>query len=329
MENLILIPDRLKGNIEIEKNILSKKFKVIHSNSKTISQVKNKYLSECYGILAWHDISYPEVNLNKLKNCKVISRVGVGYDSIDLKYAGKKGIYVFNVPDYGVEEVADHALSMILNLTRLLSKTDQILKKNIKKWHWSLLDGNIRFKNLTCGILGLGRIGSAVAMRLKAFGCKVIFYDKYLKPGIEKSLGIARVDSAEELISSSNIVTVHLPSTNETKKILNKKLFANFKKDSFLINVSRGDLIDESELVKSINKKNLIGVALDVLEKEPPTNSELIKLWKSGQNIILSPHAAFYSKESYIEMRVKAAKNILNFFTKKDLTNCVNLDYIV
>ncbi len=323
------MPDRFSGSLKLEKKLLGSKFNLILGNCANEKYLKPNHLKTCNIILAWHDIKYTKKLIDKLPNCKAIVREGVGYDSVDIQYAAKKKIYVFNVPDYGVGEVADHTIGLFLSLLRKINFVNSELKKNLNKWHWSMFKGNKRTNKITFGILGLGRIGTAVALRAKSLGCKVIFFDKYLKTGTNKSLGFYKVKSLKELLLKSDVLSLHVPITNETQKILNSKNLKNLKKNSILINTARGELIDENYLTQLIQQKYFYGVGLDVLASEPPKNNlKIIKLWRSGRyNIILSPHGAFYSEESYKEMRKKAVITAKNFILKKDLTNCVNLSY--
>ena len=172
--------------------------------------------------------------IDKLKNCKCIVRVGVGFDSVDIEYAAKKNIHVFNVPDYGIDEVADHTIGLFLNLARKLTNADYRLSKNLNHWHWSLFKNNQRINQLTFGVMGLGRIGSAVALRAKSFGCNVVFYDKYLKIGIEKSLGLKRYYNLDKFLKNIDVLSLHLPKTDETIKIINNKNINKIKKNAIL-----------------------------------------------------------------------------------------------
>ncbi len=325
----ILIPDRFLGSPKLEKSILGKKFNVILGNCSDKSKLKTNYLQKAKGILAWHDIHYDKKMIDKLKSCKCIVRVGVGYDSVDIEYAAKKNIYVFNVPDYGIDEVADHTIGLFLNLARKLTYADYRLSENLNDWHWSLFKNNQRINKLTFGVLGLGRIGSAVALRAKSFGCNVVFYDKYLKTGIEKSLGLKRYNNLNQFLKIVDVLSLHLPKTDETVKIINKKNINKIKKNVILINTARGELIDEDALVKKIKSKFFYGIGLDVLFNEPPNHqNNIIKLWKSKKhNILLSPHGSFYTEQSYSEMRSKAAKTLKDFIINKKLNNCINLKF--
>lgn len=325
----VLIPDRFLGSPELEKNVLGKKFKVFLGNCLHYKDLKLDHIKNAEGILAWHDIHYDKKMIDKLKSCKCIVRVGVGYDSVDIEYAAKKNIYVFNVPDYGIDEVADHTIGLFLNLARKLTYADYRLSENLNDWHWSLFKNNQRINKLTFGVLGLGRIGSAVALRAKSFGCNVVFYDKYLKTGIEKSLGLKRYNNLNQFLKIVDVLSLHLPKTDETVKIINKKNINKIKKNVILINTARGELIDEDALVKKIKSKFFYGIGLDVLFNEPPNHqNNIIKLWKSKKhNILLSPHGSFYTEQSYSEMRSKAAKTLKDFIINKKLNNCINLKF--
>ena len=184
----ILIPDRI-DNADIEKEIFDSRFKIIVKNASKESEISDVIWEKAEGILAWHDIHYDKNLISKLKICKVIVRVGVGYDNVDLNAASKKGIIVCNVPDYGTDDVADHTWGLILSLERGIIKfNSSVLNKG--PWDWKLGEGLERIQGKSIGIIGLGRIGKAMAIRAKAFGMNVLFYDPYISQGIEKSLNL-------------------------------------------------------------------------------------------------------------------------------------------
>ena len=164
--------------------------------------------------------------IQKLKSCKIITRMGVGYDLIDEVKCGEAGIVVSNVPDYGTYEVADHALSLIMNFARGISEYDRLLKLNLKEnWNYTAVSTIDRVVNKNIGIIGLGRIGTAFALRAKAFGFNVSFYDPYVPDGQEKALNIKRYLKLEDLIASSDYISIHCLANKETENLINDKMF--------------------------------------------------------------------------------------------------------
>jgi lactate dehydrogenase-like 2-hydroxyacid dehydrogenase len=318
MKHLVIIPDRLKSNADIEKKVLDNSeielFGAVESK-----QIPDSIWEKCNAVLAWHEIQYDRELLSKMKNCKVIVRVGVGYDNVDLKAAEDFGIMVCNVPDYGTDDVADHAMALMLSLCRGLFIYNDSAKNNI--WKWESGNELRRIKGSTLGIIGLGRIGTAVALRAKSFGLNVRFYDPYKPYGYEKTFSIERDESLFDLAKNSNIISIHTPLTDGTKMMINKGFFDSCNRNTIFINTARGQIVNLDDLYEAMIDDRVLFTGMDVLPIEPPDqNHPLIKEWLTNNGvlknrIIITPHSAFYNQESYIEMRRKAAeeaKRVLN-----------------
>lgn len=201
--------------------------------------------------------------LDQLKNAKVIVRNGVGFDNVDLEAAHRLGIPVCHVPDYGTEEVADHALMLTLCLER---KLVSVLKEvGQGGWSWQAAGEIRRLRGLRFGIVGCGRIGTATALRAKAFGYSVQFFDPYVSNGYEKALGIDRVRSLDHLLGSSDVISLHAPLTSETVGMLDSRAFSIIRPGVLLINTARGPIVDEDALVQALRCGIVGGVGLDVL----------------------------------------------------------------
>lgn len=238
--------------------------------------------------------------LDRLESLECISRVGVGLDGIDLKKAEEKGIKVLNTPYGPTEAVAELALALALNLLRKVNLADANLKKGIwKKVHGSLLSGK------TVGIVGFGRIGQRVAGLLRPFRVKIIYHDPYLQLSVDD--GYESV-SFDHLLENSNIIILHLSWTKESSRLVGEKELSRMKNDAYLINLSRGGVIDERSLYESLKRKEIAGAALDVFENEP-YSGELIKL----ENTILTPHIGSYAKEAKLKMEIDAVNNLMSF----------------
>ena len=320
----------------IEKEILSDKAEVICLNQKNEEKFPNE-IEEADGILVWHS-ELTEKTFKKLKKCKAIVRYGVGYDNIDIKSANKFGIDEANTPDYGIDEVADTTCAMILVLARKIFLYNNKCQFYEKGWQENVLNENIidstkRSNEHSLGIIGAGRIGSAVAMRMKSFKMKIGFYDPYVKSGYEKTLGVDRYDSLDNLIKKSTIISINATLNKETKGMVNKRFINKLTNHSILVNTARGAIVDKLDtLYEGIKKEKLGGVGLDVLPDEPPLKSEkLIKSWKDKKNpisnkILINPHAAYYSSRSVKEMRIKATENIFRSIKGLKLKNIIKVN---
>ena len=264
-------------------------------------------------LLVWHqkiDSDY----LNQFPNLTGLVRYGVGYDSIDIDEVLKRNLILCNTPDYGVDEVSDTALAMAMNITRGVNIYDVRCRHYESGWQENTLPHLRRTSEVSLGIVGAGRIGSALARRAKAIGFDVRFFDPFKDSGYEKALGVQRAFSLEELLSSSDLISLHLPLNNETAGLVNKNFLNSIKKGASIINTARGELIaDLDEVYHALSDGNLFSVGLDVLPEEPPGRGKLLEEWRSNgrlsDRIIICPHTAYYSQEAFKDMRTKASQN--------------------
>lgn len=256
--------------------------------------------------------------INELTNCKVICSFGMGFNQIDLQAASDKNIYVCNVPDYCAEEVADHTLSLSLSLLRRLFHYN----KNVKNGIWDPTDTEPihRLSNTIIGLLGFGQIARNVAQKFKAFGVTIIAYDKFVDDKIFEEYGVTRV-SFDELLERSNLLSLHVPLTDETRNMLNYEQLKKLPKGAFVVNTCRGGVIVEDDLVKLIKEKHISGAGLDVLLSEPPEKDhELIQL----DEVIITPHAAYFSIEAEEQMQRETAWNVVKVVQNESPKNIVN-----
>jgi len=252
--------------------------------------------------IVWHNTPSSADIIARLTACRAIIRNGVGVDSVDLVAATQRGIPVCNVPDYGTEEVADHALALTLALCRQILPLDVEAKKLC--WHIPMADRLRRLRTLQFGIIGLGRIGTAAALRAKAFGFRVVFHDPYLPAGVHKALGIERAASLDELLRGSDVVSVHCPLTPETHHLLAERELALLRPGSFLVNTARGAIVQKTAVLAALRSGKLAGAGLDVIEDEPLRTAEEA----ATPNLIATCHAAFCSVEAKDEMRRSSAR---------------------
>jgi D-3-phosphoglycerate dehydrogenase len=240
------------------------------------------------------------------KRCRVIARTGIGTNNIDVAAASAQGIVVTNVPDYCFAEVADHTLALILTCLRKTAYLSQTVKGGA--WDNNLARPIARLSSLTAGLVGFGNIAQAVATRIKAFGMRVLAVDPYVGDAVFAQLGATRADTLGELAEAADVLSLHLPLTAKTQGIINADILARMKKGSWLINTSRGPLIDEAALVEALRAQSIAGCGLDVLAVEPcDFTSPLLQF----PNVLLTPHVAFYSDGSEIELREKAVNQVI------------------
>lgn len=257
--------------------------------------------------------------IKAMSNCKVIVRYGIGYDNVDCEAAKEKGIPVCNIPTYCIDEVADHTLSFILSMTRQLLANAKYVQNG--KWGLGTDLSNMRgLYDSTVGIIGLGRIGQAVAKRLKGFGCQLIAYDPVVNPTQVASTGCQLVD-LDYLLSNSDVITLHCPSLPATKNILNNSTLSKMKKGSLLINAGRGDLVCADALLEALTAGHLAGAAIDVFSTEPvPTDSPLLGM----DNVLITSHIASASPQSAKTLRKTAAQIVVISAKGESLPNVVN-----
>ncbi len=253
-------------------------------------------------IILWHGPLVDAGVIARLKNCRAIIRNGVGFDSVDTAAAAKAGIPVCNVPDYGTEEVADHAIALTLALYRQLFPLDAEAKR--LGWKIEVSAKMRRLRTQTFGIVGLGRIGTAAALRAKAFGFRVVFFDPYVPAGTHKAVGVERVGSLDELLRLADTVSVHCPLSAETRGMIGAREIALMKPGSFLVNTARGDIVQKAPVFAALHSGQLAGAGLDVVEAEPLRTAREA----ATPNLIVTCHAAFCSPEGMIEMRSTSAK---------------------
>ncbi len=277
------------------------------------------YLPNADAILLFHDISIVgAASFARAPRCRGVVRAGVGYNNIDVDAATRHGVVVCNVPDYGTEEVADHAIMFLLALVRRLVKSHQAIRAG--NWDYRSVLGAPRLRGKTFGVVGCGRIGTATAIRAQALGLDVVFFDPFLRQGMDKALGIRRVYSLEELLEQSHFVSLHCYLDDTTRHLLNPRTFARMRPGAILINTARGPLVDEHALVDALESGHLAAAGLDVVEREPLENERL----RSHPNVLLTPHTAFYSVEGYIELRTKTAEEARRILLGEPPRNALN-----
>ncbi|WP_028391682.1 C-terminal binding protein [Bacillus cihuensis] len=244
--------------------------------------------------------------IESLENTKIISRYGVGVNTIDLDAAKEKGITVANVPDYGMEEVSNHALALLLSWARKVPLQNNEVKKG--NWDFKASVPIHRFNKQTIGVLGFGRIPRRFIEKVKPLGFKTVAYDPFVTEEEMTAVGVHKME-LDDIISIADYLSIHVPLNKDTFHLINDERLNQMKRNAVIINTARGPIIDEKALIDALEKGIIAGAALDVTEVEPVTSeSPLLNM----DNVIITPHSAWYSEEAMIELRQKAAKNIVH-----------------
>lgn len=256
--------------------------------------------------------------IDSLERCKIIVRYGVGYDSIDTEAAREKGIPVVNVPDYGTEQVADHAMSLLLSLVRKIPQIVSQVRKGV--WEITPCRPIIGLQGKTLGIAGFGNIGRDVAKRAQGFGIRTIGYDPFVEEDVYEELGTQKVDW-HSLLEESDMISIHLPLTEDTKHIFNSEAFERMKSTAYLVNASRGGVVSTDCLIKALEQHQIAGAALDVLEEEPISpDNPLLKM----EQCLITSHCAWYSESSITKLQRHAALEIKRLFSGERPKHIVN-----
>lgn len=311
----VYITDCDHDNINIEKEIFDRAgieltLKNAISEDEVIEQCKDGDI---------FIVQYAKISRKVMENCpnlKYIVRYGVGVDTVDVEAANELGIQVGNVPDYGMNEVADHAISLALSFLRKINTMNNFTKN--KKWDYTEAIPIHRFSTLTVGVIGLGRIGSNFARKMSALGFNIIGFD----PRSEniKELDCVEIVSFEELLEKSDLISIHCPADNNYD-LFDKNAFNKMKKTSFIINTARGGIINEEALEWALSNDMIAGACLDCMLNEPVDKSN--PLFKH-ENVIVSPHIAWYSEESAQELKRKVAEESVRFAKGEDIHYPIN-----
>lgn len=242
--------------------------------------------------------------LTQLTKCKAIGRFGLGVDNIDLAAAKEKGIAVNYVPDYCIREVSDHAMALLLALIRKVPLSNKLVQSG--RWEMPAVVPIRRIEGTVLGLLGFGNIPRLMAPKAQAFGIKVIAYDPYAKPELFKAANVERVDF-DTLLARADYISVHAPLTPATRGLMNADAFAKMKKGAYIVNTARGPLIDEPALIAALDSGQVGGAGLDVVASEPLAKDSALL---GRDNVIISPHTAFYSIEALEELQTKCATDV-------------------
>ena len=325
----VVVADFVTDALQPERDILGDIADIVALDANTEADLSGK-IEDADAVMVYHNIAITKTTIANLKQCKLIVRCGVGFDNVDHVFARSRGIPVGNVPDYGTEEVADSAIGMALALARGINFFNRRLQREAGPWAYMQGSPILRLRGRVFGIIGLGRIGTAAAIRAKALGMDVAFYDQLKPDGHDKAMCIRRVEKLDDLLKQAFILSLHCPLTPETKHIVDARALSVMQNGTFLVNTARGGTVDASAIPPAIRSGKLAGAAIDVLAQEPPSNDHpLLVAWRDPNDpchdrVILNPHSAFYSEEGLLDMRVKGAQACRRALLGEPLRNVVN-----
>lgn len=303
----VMIADCDHASVDIERETLKLICREVPWQSCRTEEDVIRVCSSAEGLLVQYSPLTARV-LRELKRCRGIVRYGVGVDTIDLEAASDLGIVVSNVPDYGTEEVSDHALALILNLVRKVYRADSLVKSGI--WDYTRMKPVPRLGDLTLGVVGFGRIGASLARKAASLGMRIVACDPYMPPAaIPGYVSILKLD---ELLSRADVVSIHCPLNPETRNLLSAERVASMKPGAYLVNTARGGIVDEDALAEALERGHLSGVALDVLAAEPirPDHPLL-----AHPDFLCTPHMAWHSSSAERDLKRKAAEEIARIVT--------------
>ncbi len=325
----VYITDFLTGDLAVENRILGDLAEVQALGAEREDQLRGR-IEDAACLMVYHFLGIGAETIARLQQCRLIVRCGVGVDNVDWAAARQRDIAVANIPDYGTEDVADTALGLILGLARGTHFLNSRLRSGRGPWIYSQAVPLYRLRGRTLGIVGLGRVGTALAHRAKALGLNVVFYDPYLADGWDRAQGVRRAETLDELLAQAHILSLHCPATPETTGMIGADQLASLPRGALLINTARGALVDASAIPPAIRSGQLAGAGIDVLPVEPPPPDDpLIVAWRDPADpchdrLILVPHAAFYCEEGLMDIRVKAATACRRALLGERLRNVVN-----
>lgn len=314
-----VVTDYTFGNLDIEKAILEPQgITVTGVQSRNEEEVSKAVSDADYVITQFAPVRGSAISA--MKQARLIVRYGIGVDNVDLAAAAAKGIPVCNVPDFCVDEVADHTVGMLLSLTRCLVPCWDVIRTD-RVWKFPLTLPRMKtLKHMTVGLVAFGKISRAVAARLAPFQCRILVFDPCLDPAEIRAAGFEAV-SLDELYSASDVVSLHCPSNEKTRLMINADSIAKMKRDVILLNLSRGDLIETGALVEALQSGQIGAVGLDVTNPEPlPMDSPLLTM----NNVIINAHIASASENAVRTLRTTAAQLVAERHAGAALRNVVN-----
>jgi C-terminal binding protein len=313
----ILYAEDLYSDETVEREVYGPDVRIVWRNVENVADLPAGDCAEVDGLMVLrHWVR--AADYAKFPKLRTIVRMGVGTDRIDRDAAAARGVMVCNIPDYGTMEVADHAVALALAFRRGLFLHHELQRHSPPAPWKSIFNPLIRRMDVqTFGIIGLGRIGTAAALRARAFGFKVVFYDPFRPNGADRALGIGRAKTLEELLRQSDVLSLHLPLTPDNRGMLGLRELSMLPDGAVVINTARGPIIDLDALATVLRNGKIAGAGLDVLAVEPPVEPlpELVRAYRAREpwlegRLVITPHSAFHTPESWADIRRKGAETM-------------------
>jgi phosphoglycerate dehydrogenase-like enzyme len=314
----VLYPEaRQQQPDDLERGAFGPDVRIVKREAGALSELSDSDCAEVDGLMIMTS-AVTTADLERFPRLRAIVRMGVGYDKLDRPAAAARNVLVCNVPDYGTTEVADHAIALALTLRRGILLHHELQRKDPPAPWRSFQNPMIRRLGVqTFGIVGLGRIGTAVALRAKAFNFRIVFYDPYLPNGAELALGINRAPTLEDLMRQTDTLSIHTPLTPETRGMLGHAQLSLLRKDAVVVNDARGPILDLDALMSLMRDGHIAAAGIDVLPQEPPVEPipELLRAYRAREpwlegRLVVTPHSAWLTPESEHDTRRKSAETM-------------------
>ena len=313
----ILYAEPLYPDETVEREVFGPDARILWRDADPLSALSDEDCAAADGLMMFRRM-LTAADLDRFTNLRAVVRMGVGYDRVDRAAAAARGVMVCNVPDYGTAEVCDHAMAMILALRRGLLLHHEAQRADPPA-AWTQIEDRLvqRLDTQRIGIVGLGRIGTAVALRARAFGFRVAFYDPGLPNGVDRALGIERFESLAGLLARSDVLTIHAPITQATRGLIGAAQLALLPPGAVVVNTARGPILDLDALAAGLRSGRIAGAGLDVIPVEPPSEPlpELLRAYRAREDwvqgrLIVTPHSAFHSPQAWDDIRRKSAETM-------------------
>ena len=313
----VLYPEARQTPDDLETGVFGAEVRLVKRDAGALSELADKDCAEADGLMIL-GFGVTGADLERFPRLRAIVRMGVGYDKLDRPAMAARNILVCNVPDYGTTEVADHAIALALTLRRGILLHHELQRQDPPAPWRSFQNPMIQRLGIqTFGIVGLGRIGTAVALRAKAFNFRVAFYDPYLPNGVELALGINRAASLEDLMRQTDVLSIHAPLTPETRGMVGREQLALLRPNAVVVNDARGPILDLDALADLLRDGHIAAAGLDVLPQEPPVEPipELLRAYRAREKwlegrLVVTPHSAWLTPHSWEDTRRKSAETM-------------------
>ncbi len=327
----VLEPEGLYPDTGLEQEVMGPGVRILRGAARaSLAELPDALCAEADGLMTLR-MAVPADQLARFPRLRVVVRMGVGYDRVDRAACAARGITVCNVPDYGTQEVAEFAVLLALALRRglLLYHDTQRAEPPAP---WSVLPAPLvrRQEAQTFGVLGLGRIGTAAALRAKALGYRVAFFDPFLPNGADRAIGVARCRTPDDLLRQSDVLSIHTPLTRATRGLIDERALRLLPRGAVVVNTARGPILDLDALERCLRDGHLAGAGLDVIPEEPPREPlpALLRAYRAREpwlagRLAITPHIAFHTPEAWDDIRLKSAETMRDVLVEGKRTNVI------